>query len=181
LCITVLWRNADAAVGNVMPLTYSEPASCSNYINLNVNPQVITNAKVAPSLNNVGTVSTTIADRFSSPMPILYYPAILGATGVSTALRSSPTGQFAMSDNSAYINASNDPKSTFRTQANFNNYIEDPAYPTNPGTPFRAGGFILVSAGIDGLYGRTDTWTGNWNPGDRFTCDDIRNYNDSRN
>jgi hypothetical protein len=177
LFLTLLAPNGDAAAGNAMPLTFSEPYA--HYWDLNANPQVLTNTSRKPTTNDAGTVSTTIADKFSSPMPILYYPARLTGTGLT---------QFVMNDNIRYINASTDRQNTLGSQNNFNTYITDPSMPsptnTALATPFKAGGFILVSAGIDGLYGLNDpTVNGlsNVTATANFKCDDIHNYTDSRN
>jgi prepilin-type N-terminal cleavage/methylation domain-containing protein len=168
LFVTLVGPNDEAIAGNVMPSSFAEPNGhywdTVGKVDANETPPGPTDTK------NTNTISTTVADKFPNRMPMLYYPARLGGTGLS---------QFVMSDNSAYSNGSNDPKSTLTNQANFNTYITDPAEPK--GTPFRAGGFILVSAGVDRVYGldNTGTWTNN--PADHFKCDDIRSYSDSRN
>jgi hypothetical protein len=166
LCITLLGPSGDAEGGNVMPSSFAEPYA--HYWDTVANSP--TSTKRVATGTDAGTVNTTVADKFEDPMPILYYPARLGGTGLD---------QFVMSDNSVYCNASNDPKSTFTNQDNFNTYITDPSKPK--GTPFQAGGFILISAGADRVYGmgKGGAWTGN--PADHFECDDIRNYSDSRN
>ena len=201
LCITLLWGNGDANMaGSTMPYPYIEPgpgqgANATYYSDPLVNPNnptipQPTYTRRAPNPNlsptpDLGTVGTTIADKFSNPMPILYYPARLNTHGLDAA--NVNNCEFRMSDNNnaTYFTDSNDPQHTFRTANNFNTYITDPAFATTPATPFRAGGFILISAGLDRKYGLNDpTVNGLGNlpsPTAAFKCDDIRNYTDSRN
>jgi prepilin-type N-terminal cleavage/methylation domain-containing protein len=176
LCVTLLGQSGDAAAGNVMPTSFSEPNSV--YWDTNANPQLPTNTRRPATPTDTGTISTTVADKFGTPMPILYYPARLSGSGLS---------QYVMTDNSTYCNGGNDPQSTFTNSNNFSTYITDPsaANATNSAlaSPFRPGGFILVSAGVDRMYGLNDPggWGSVTNATSSFKCDDIRNYSDSRN
>jgi type II secretory pathway pseudopilin PulG len=187
---TLLAPNAEALPANAMPYGFWEPCSSASGHTLQY-WDVGGNCEIAgpdggrrPGTNGPtdrGVIGTTIADKFSNPMPILYYPARLSGTGLT---------QFKGTDNSPYWTplaqtpANADPNKTFSTQNYFNMYITDPSMP-NPSnaalaSPFREGGFILVSAGIDRKYGRTDTFAA-WGATDHFVCDDIRNYSDTRN
>jgi type II secretory pathway pseudopilin PulG len=177
LTLTVLGPNNDAVAANMMPFGkgFNEPGGGTSTIYWD------TFAKRPATAKNANTVNTTMADRFSNPLPILYYPARSNVKGASATDRNGTTGQYIMNDNVAYFNDHPewDSNNTFRNQANFNTYVSDPSFPAAPGTPFQAGSFLLISAGTDRVYGNSETWTNN--VGTHFKCDDIRNYTDNRN
>lgn len=107
---------------------------------------------------NVGAPPVeVISDRFSrNPMAILYYPSRIGQSGM---------GQFLEADNSA-ITANTDPATVWNNSAEetntFANYIKDRRFDGNASTtPYNSGGFLLIAAGKDRVYGTTDDLT-NW-------------------
>jgi hypothetical protein len=108
-------------------------------------------AGTLPSILPSNMPAWSIWDRFprSALMSVCYYPARLGQTGL---------GQFVEGDNTAYTTGTT--WMAPQTGKTFNDYITDTRLPATP-TPYNAGSFILIGAGIDGLYG---------------TLDDVRNY-----
>lgn len=99
-------------------------------------------------INNPGGKTNSIWDKFprGQPMAILYYPSRAGVTGMD---------QFKPNDNAAYTgtNYSGWMGGSFN---NPNGYIADKRFDANGRTPYMSGGFLLMGAGADGIYGTLD-------------------------
>jgi len=93
-----------------------------------------------------------ISDRMPLPLPVLYYPARLGVSGMA---------QYKEGDNALHVQGNTSPDSM-----SFTEFIRDRRFKGNASTdPANPGGFLLIGAGLDRKY---------------FTADDIC-YPDWRN
>jgi len=106
------------------------------------------------------TYPDTISDRddtAGTPMPVLYYPARLGVSGL---------GQYKEADNSPYTQGvawqypSDD---TTGGQTPFEKYIKDRRFDgNNSTTPYRPQEFLMIAAGMDRKYGTKDDIKYGW-------------------
>jgi len=106
------------------------------------------------------TYPNTISDRDDStgtPMPILYYPARLGVSGL---------GQYKVGDNSVYKNSDGSDVNwggNGTGQSAFEQYIKDRRFGGDASTtPYRPQQFLMIAAGMDRKYGTKDDIRYGW-------------------
>jgi len=103
----------------------------------------IIDPKKTLSYSGPGGVSATfqvgaISDRMPLPLPVLYYPARLGVSGMA---------QYKESDNAAHVQGNTGPDSM-----SFTDFIRDQRFSSASTDPANPGAFLLIAAGLDRKY-----------------------------
>jgi prepilin-type N-terminal cleavage/methylation domain-containing protein len=99
--------------------------------------------------------------RVSAGMPILYYKANPSGSGLTTQLRQLNSSIYRYTDNDDLATLGRESSNPW-TAVDFVNFVTDPKVIRPQGAlpwPHRPDSYILISAGIDGLYGTADDIT----------------------